>query len=400
MAMAASDLDRAASSLAADDPAVSDLVDSDTAFALDLYRELVAGDPDANVFLSPYSLSVALGMTLPGTRGDTFDQLAAALGASDSESWHEARNGLDRLLVDRDGDLELNVANALFGQADYELESEFLDLLARHYGAGMHLLDFRNAPEPSRATINDWVADRTEDLFPELLGEGSISADTRLVLANAIYFRGEWRNQFSERRTEEADFTTGTGDVVTVDMMRNDFETSIGASDGWRAARLPYEDGASMLVILPDDFDDFAATFDGARLAEIRSAMEWGDLRLQMPRFELDIGLSVVEPLERLGVVDLFEPPTPVGGADLTGMTERRELFVSDVIHQAVITVDEEGTEAAAASAVVVDELTALPPDLTLDLTLDRPFLFLIQDDATGAILFVGHLTDPGASAS
>lgn len=402
LAMAASDADRVRPPLDADDSAIQDLVDGDTAFALDLYRDLVADDPDANLFLSPYSISVALAMTLPGARGDTFDQLAAALRADDDEAWHEARNALDRLLVERehgdDEELDLRIANSLFAQDGYPFDDEFLDLLGRQYGAGMQLVDFQGSPEPSRQAINDWVADQTEDLIEELLAAGTITPATRLVLANAIYFHANWVNQFSEDRTTETDFATAAGASVTVDMMRTEFETEIGQGDRWAAARLPYEGGASMLVILPDEgrFEEFANGLDAGTLDTIRSELDWGDLRIRMPRFEIDTRFSLVEPLARLGVVDLFEPPTPAGGADLTGMTADRELFVSEVAHQAVVTVDEEGTEAAAATAVVVADEAAPPaPEHTLQLVLDRSFVFLIQDDATGAILFLGQVTDP-----
>lgn len=381
--------------------APGDVVDGDTEFALDLFRELVADDTEANLFLSPYSISVALAMTLSGARGDTFDEMAAVLGATDGDDWHAGRNALDQaLLAERSTieglmPLELEIANSLWGQADYPFNDDFLDLLARHYGTGIETVDFAGASEEAREAINAWVEDATNDRIEDLIPEGAIHELTRLVLVNAIFFHANWVHQFDPDLTEDATFRSPAGDVV-VPMMHQNIRTDYGAGDGWEAVRLPYAGDASMLVIAPEDgrFDEVVSALDPAQLDVVRDTISDHGVDLRMPRFELRSQVSLPDVLERLGMVQAFVEPTADSGADFTGMVDLRELFVSDVVHQAFVSVDEDGTEAAAATAVIMSATSAPPPAM---LTLDRPFVFVIQDDDTGSILFVGQVTDPTA---
>lgn len=393
------------------------LVESDTAFAVDLYQALREEGDGGNLFFSPYSVTVALGMTLAGARGDTHDQMAAALGVTDAEEWHTQRNALDQALLEErhmwEGaedlqPLELSIANSTWGQAGYPFLPAYLDLLARHYGAGLRTVDFAGAPEESRAAVNDWVDDATEGRISNLVPEGAITDLTRLVLANAIYFKANWLDRFDRSTTRDGTFTTLSGDDVTVAMMRQEIRALYGEGDGWAAVRLPYAGEASMVLIVPDEgrFEEVAGGLDAATLSEVTAPLDLSGspdampaltdhvVDLRMPRFEVASEVDLVPALERLGIVDLFQPPTGDGGADLTGMTDARELFVSGAFHQANVTVDEEGTEAAAATAMVVGVVSAPPP---ATLHLDRPFVFVIQDDATGSILFVGQVTDPTA---
>lgn len=376
------------------------LVDGDTEFALDLYRELVADDPEANLFLSPYSISVALAMTLAGAEGETASQMATMLRSTDDEAWHAARNALDQeLLRERDvipglDPLQLTIANSIWGQAGYPFRDDFVDLLARDYGAGLRTVDFIEEPDAARVAINDWVEAATEERIVDLLAEGTIDELTRLVLVNAIYFKANWINQFDPERTIDRPFRTAAGPEVTVPTMSGSVRTNYADGDDWAAASLPYAGEASMLLIAPTDGDlaGLAAGLDADLLDEIRSSLSDHMVDLRMPRFEMSTQVSLPDVLERLGMVDAFIPPGPDSGADLTGMTDVRELFVSDVVHQADITVDEEGTEAAAATAIMVG-IASAPPPATLHL--DRPFILVIQDDRTGAILFIGQVADP-----
>lgn len=381
---------------------VSTLVAGDTAFALDLLRELAADAPDANLFISPYSIGVALAMTSAGAEGDTAAQMATLLRSSDDDAWHAARNALDqRLLDDREAvpgldPLRLSIANSLWGDAGYPFRDDFVDRLARHYGAGLRTVDFQHAHDAARVAINDWVEQATEERIVDLLADGTIDPMTRLVLVNAIYFKANWINQFDPARTGDRPFRTAAGQQVTVPTMSASARTPYVAGDGWAAASLPYAGGASMLVIAPADGDvaRLVAELDADRLAGIRSNLGDHMVDLQMPRIEVAFQASLPEVLARLGMVDAFVAPKADLGADFTGMVEVRELFVSDVVHQATITVDEAGTEAAAATAVSMSRMS-LPPAATLHL--DRPFCFLIQDDDTEAILFAGQVTDPSA---
>ena len=380
---------------------IGSLVDGDTEFALELYRELIADDPDANLFLSPYSISLALAMALPGARGQTWDELAELLRADEGEDWHRARNALDRDLrrdrptIDELMPLELDITNSLWGQADYPFLDDYLDTLARSYGAEVNTVDFVTAAEEARAAINQWTADATNDRIEELIPEDAIDDMTRLVLVNAIFFHANWVNQFDPDKTTDGAFSTADGSEVTVPMMQQSIRTDYGEGDGWSAVRLPYAGEASMLVIAPDEgrFDEIGGGLDSEQLGQIRSQISDHQVDLAMPRFEFRSQLSLPDVLQRLGMVEAFEEPRGDSGADFTGIVDARELFVADVVHEAFVSVDEEGTEAAAATAMIFGATSAPPP---ATLILDRPFIFLIQDDATGAILFIGQVTDPG----
>lgn len=381
---------------------VSTLVAGDTELALDLVRELAAARPAANLFLSPYSMGVALAMTLAGAEGDTAAQMAGLLRSSDDDAWHAARNALDQLLLrERESvpglePLRLSIANSLWVDAGDPFRHDFVDLLARHYGAGLHAVDFRHAHDAARIAINHWVEEATEGRIVDLLADGTVDPMTRLVLVNAIHFQANWITQFDPARTSDGSFRTAGGREVTVPTMSASVRTPYASGDGWAAASLPYAGGASMLVISPTDGDvaRFIATFDAERLAGIRASLGDHMVDLRMPRFEMTFRASMPEVLADLGMVDAFVPPVADSGADFTGMVDARELFVSDVVHQATITVDEAGTEASAATAVIVSRMS-LPPAATLHL--DTPFCFLIQDDETGSILFAGLVEDPSA---
>ena len=398
----ASDTPRQEPGLGPDSTELTSLVDGDTAFALDLYRELRSDDPD-NLFFSPYSISLALAMTLAGAQGNTFDEMAEVLRATDGEEWHVARNALDQALraeretIDDLQPLELEIANSLWGQAGYPFREDYLELLARHYGAGLNTVDFATAWDEARAAINAWVEDATNDRIVDLIPDGAIDDLTRLVLVNAIFFKANWVNQFDPDLTRDGTFRTLAGGEVTVPMMSGSLRTLYGQGDGWEAVRLPYAGNASMLVIAPEHgrFAELAAGLDADLLGRVRAGISDHQVDLTMPRFEFRSNFSLPDVLERLGMIDAFVEPAPDSGADFTGIVDRRELFITDVVHQAFVSVDEEGTEAAAATAVIMGLQSAPPPAV---LTLDRPFIFIIQDDATGAILFIGHVADPSAS--
>lgn len=375
------------------------IVDGDTQFPLDLFRELAADGPDSNLFVSPYSISVALAMTLTGAKGDTWDEMASMLRATEGDQWHEGRNALDRHLLrerptfDERDPLTLEIANSLWGQNGYPFQTPFLDLMARHYGSGLIGIDFQSDPDGARQAINQWVEDATNERIVDLLPDGSIDSLVRLVLVNAIYFHANWATQFNEGATEDGSFTTATGTEVAVPLMHGSMTGDFSAGDGWTAARLPYAGDASMLVVLPDEgrWTDVAGALDAARLAEIRSAFQPAEINVTMPKFEFTTEVTLNPYLAALGMVQAFSR----GSADLSGIADVEQIYVSLVQHQAFVSVDEHGTEAAAATAIVARALSMGPPPQTL--VLDRPFVFLIVDDDTGAILFAGQVTDPTA---
>ena len=381
-----------------DQAAVPELVEGNTQFALDLYR--VVGDAEANVFCSPYSISLALAMTYAGARGQTAQEMAGVLHfALPQEQLHPAFNALDQVLASRgqqttkEGErFRLHVANALWGQKDYHFEATFLDLLAQHYGAGLRLLDYRQDPEAARQAINRWVEKETEEKIKDLLPPGSINGLTRLVLSNAIYFNATWMNPFSEEATQDGAFHLLDGRTVTVPMMQQSAHLGYGEGQGYQLVELPYVGGEmSMVILLPaeGEFEAFAESLDAQALAAMLEGTEPTQVALALPRFEYEASLQLKDALTRLGMVQAFDITT----ADFSGLTGQPDLFIDDVYHKAFVAVDEKGTEAAAATAVVM-QLKAMPAQ-PKEMRVDRPFIFLIRDVQTGAILFLGHVANP-----
>jgi serpin B len=382
-----------------DEAQVPTLVDGNSQFALDLYRALFSSS--SNLFCSPYSISLALAMTYAGARGETEREMADVLHfALGQEGLHTAFNGLDRALASRgqkvkeeDQRFRLNIANALWGQQDSAFLAAFLDTLAENYGAGMRLVDFQTSPEDARQTINQWVEDQTEDKIKDLLPAGSINALTRLVLSNAIYFNASWMYPFEESVTKDGAFHLLDGGTVTVPMMQQSERLGYAEGAGYQAVELPYVGAElSMVILLPTEgaFGDFAQGLDDAQLDAILADIGRMQVSLTIPKFEYESGFQLKGALQRLGMKSSFGT-----GADFSGMTGEPDLFISDVYHKAFVKVDEEGTEAAAATAVVM-QLTAAPA-MPVEVKVDRPFVFLIRDIQTGAILFLGHVVNPVA---
>ena len=378
---------------------ISSLTDGNGVFAFNLYKLL--SKEEGNLFYSPYSISAALAMTYAGARGDTEKQMADTLQFYLSQNQlHPAFNSLDQELASRgegaqgkDGEgFRLNIVNAIWGQKDYAFLTSFLDTLAENYGAGLRILDFVNETEPSRITINDWVSDETESRIKDLIPQGAISQMTRLVLTNAIYFNAAWQYPFEEGATSPGVFYLLNGEEVTVPMMEQQESFSYGEGDNYQVIELPYDgQELSMVIFLPDSgqFETFERVLEYQRVEDIIENLERREVRLTMPKFEFDTSFGLKKTLINVGMPAAFS-----ASADFSGMTGEKDLFISDVIHKAFVSVDEAGTEAAAATAVIM-ELTAMP-ETPVEVTLDRPFIFLIRDIETGAILFVGRVMNPG----
>lgn len=378
------------------------LAEGNTAFALDLYRSLLEDARDDNLFYSPYSLSIALAMTYAGAEGETAEQMAEALHFTLPEpQLHSAFNRLDLLLAGRgegaegkdDQGFRLNVVSTLWGQRGYEFLADFLDTLAVNYGAGLRTLDFESDPEGARETINAWVSDQTEGRIEDLIPQGVLTALTRLVLTNAIYFNAAWAEPFNEEMTTEAPFILLDGNEVPVPMMRQTTDYAYAEGDGYQAVDIPYDGRElSMLIVLPEagTLADYEAGLDAADLNDIVDRLGSQQVALTMPRFETRSAFSAVDAMQALGMEAAFSRED----ADFSGMTEERELYITEVVHEAFVSVDEEGTEAAAATAVVMDLRSAAPVE-PVEMRIDHPFLFFIRDIETGAVLFVGRIVDP-----
>jgi serpin B len=380
------------------DEELAELVGGNSAFALDLYHQLTDGGD--NLFYSPYSISLALAMTYAGARGDTEQEMAESLHfLLPQERLHPAFNGLDLELarrgegaVGKDGEgFRLNIVNAIWGQKGYALLPDFLDVLAANYGAGLRVVDFMTAAEEARVTINEWVSDETEGRIEDLIPQGVLDALTRLVLTNAIYFNAAWSEPFEPSLTEDGPFYLLDDSEVMAPMMRQTTSLGYTRESGYTAVELPYSGGEiSMVLVVPDagEFEAFESGLNADQLSSIMEGLERREVALSMPRFEMESEFSLNQALAAMGMGGAFTT-----AADFSGMTDPSELFISDVIHKAFVSVDEAGTEAAAATAVVM-RLSAMPAE-PVEVTVDRPFVFLIRDIQTGAILFVGRILNP-----
>ncbi len=381
------------------DTDLTQLVAGNSTFAFDLYQAL-RGE-EGNLFYSPYSISIALAMTYAGARGETEQQMAETLKfLLSQEDLHPAFNSLDIELGERgegaagkdEEGFRLNIVNAIWGQKDYAFLDAFLDVLAENYGAGLRLVDFINETEKSRVTINDWVSEQTEGRIEDLIPQGVITMLTRLVLTNAIYFNAAWEYPFEEDATYSGPFYLLDGGQVTVPMMTQTESFNYTEGDGYQAVELPYDGRElSMVILLPEEgqFEAFESSLDADLIDAVLSNLESGEVALTMPKFEFESEFGLKQTLAAMGMPIAF-----TDAADFSGMTGVRDLHIAEVIHKAFVSVDEAGTEAAAATAVIM-ELTAMPD--VAEVTLDHPFIFLIRDIETGTVLFVGRVVNPGA---
>jgi serpin B len=371
------------------------------AFGIEIFRAAVPGDENAVV--SPASIAIALAMARAGARGETAEQMDAVLrrfGADEVAAWPAAladalaaRSGTFRDAAGTDLDVILRIANAPFAQRGMPLEASFIEALGARFGAGLRLVDYRMATEEARQEINTWVREQTEQRIPELLAPGVLTPDARLTLVNAIYLKAPWRTAFFAEATEPSPFTRPDGSVVEVPMMATGADLRYAAGAGWQAVEIPYlGDQLALTVIVPDDLAAFEAGLDAAVLETIVGGLEERPVHLWLPRFGVETQASLVDALRALGMPLAFDPQQ----ADFSGITTAEELFVHAVVHQANIDVDEKGTEAAAATAVVAGVVSA-PIEEPVQLRVDRPFLFALRDLPTGAVLFLGRVTDPSA---
>jgi serpin B len=372
------------------------LVAGNTAFACELYAQLRA--QEGNLFLSPYSISSALAMTCAGARGNTAAEMKKALRLTvEDERLHAGLGALTRRLNDggKGGQYQLAVANALWGQKDYKFLDSFLALNEKHYGAGLSLLDFKGATEGARGTINAWVEKQTKERIKDLLRPGVLTADTRLVLTNAIYFKGDWAEQFAKDATRDEPFHPAAGKTVAVPMMHRTAGFGYLEGEGFQALSLPYKgDALSMVVFLPGkagSLTDFERSLTAENLARWLPQLGRREVEVSLPKFKVTAEFSLARTLEAMGMKDAFA----AGAADFSGMDGTKELFIGAVVHKAFVAVDEKGTEAAAATGVVM--ALAAAPEPPPAFKADRPFVFAIRDNASGSILFLGRVADPKA---
>lgn len=365
-------------------------------FAFDLYSQV--GKGDGNLFFSPLSISTALAMTYAGARGNTEAQMAQALHFSLSqERLHPGYSVLMQELQAEPAQsgFEFSIANALWGQSGYEFHKEFIDTTREYYDAGFKEVDFVKDAEQARGTINSWVEAKTRDKIKELIKPGILTDLTRLVLTNAIYFKGQWMSQFKKERTRPEPFELMSGEKIEVPMMNQTRELNYSEDETAQILEMPYEGNQlSMVIFLPKEkkgVKDLESLLGAETFKNRVSALRKQDVIVSLPKFKMTSEFFLSKELKALGMTDAFDTEL----ADFSGMTpDPVGLYISEVIHKAFVDVNEEGTEAAAATAVVMT-LTAMMPEPKPVFRADHPFIFIIRDKGSDSILFIGRVMDP-----
>jgi serpin B len=375
------------------------LVTGNNAFAFDMYKAIGTGNTD-NQFFSPYSISSALAMTYAGANGAAATEMASTLHFTLPQAQlHPAFDAVDLSLASDNQPgpnggkpITLHVANSLWGEKNETFGKPFLDTLALNYGAGLLLADFESQPDPSRIAINNWVSDQTSSKIQNLVPQGQITSATKLVLVDAIYFDGSWATPFDAKNTQNGNFTTASGSNVSVPMMVNsDIQASFGSGDGYEAVELPYVGNVVMDIVMPTagTMSTFESTLTGASFSKIVSSLATGEGSVTIPKFGYQgATISLKQTLQGLGMSTPFTPD-----ADFSAITPTDKVWIGDVLHKAYLSVDEAGTEAAAATAVIFTG-TAVRGGTPPSIVVNHSFLFAIRDQVTNTILFAGRIND------
>ena len=374
-------------------------------FAFDLYSRLAKDQEYAgsNIFFSPLALTSALAITYEGARGKTADEIRSVSHLPENNtSRREGFSGLNAGINSGDPSFSLYTVNALWAEQTYPFLTEYMSAAEHSYGAKTTNLDFKDHPEDSRITINTWVEDRTEHRIKDLIPAGVIDPTTRLVITNAIYFKGDWVMRFDKTETADADFRMAPGKSVKVPMMQRTDEDAIflyAENSDLQMLSMPYvhttSKGLLMIVLLPksDNLMTTEASLSAGTLSTLQQSAESWRVKVYFPKYTLKTKYSLPKTLGTMGMPTAF-----TGNADFSGMDGTKNLFVSDVIHQAFVGVNEEGTEAAAAMAVGPMAYASENPEPVAVFRADHPFIFLILDNETGSILFIGRVVNPGVS--
>jgi len=374
---------------------IDSIITANNYFALNLYKEIK--DAEENIFFSPYSLSVALAMTYEGARGKTAEEMRSVFYFPQEDSFRrQSFLKLDSWLTREETEHELNIANALWAQEGFAFLQEYFDVITTYYHGLIENLNFAGDPEGSRIRINKWVEEKTKEKIKDLIPQNFIDASTRLVLTNAIYFKGEWVQEFDEKETREENFYLAPEKTVLVDMMRRldeEAEFPYYETENLQILEMPYSgEETSMLVLLPKkhNLEEIEEQLTLENLSTWQDNLEEQEVRVYFPKFKLETKYFLGEFLSQMGMPIAF-----TGFADFSGITGKKDLIIAEVIHQAFVEVDEKGTEAAAATAVLFKEIVS-PIEPTIPVfRADRPFIFLIQEEETGSILFMGRVLNP-----
>ena len=369
------------------------VVQGNTEFALSLYAQL--STRAGNLFFSPFSLSTALAMTYAGARGQTAAQMATVLHfPANQQHLHSAFStlGKDLHAESETQGYQLHVANALWGQKGYHFREDFLTTTKTYYGAGLNEVDFHTAAEEARQTINTWVEQQTKDKIKDLIPPGAVDAFTRLVLTNAVYFKGDWLSPFMKPLTQEEEFKVSSDRHITVPLMHQTGFFNYCERDTFQALELPsVGEKLSLVVLLPkkvEGLTEFEQSLTTQNLTQWLPQLQRREVVVTLPKFKVTAEFTLNEVLSRMGMPLAFS-----AAADFSGMSEKEAFNLSAVIHKAYVDVNEEGTEAAAATGIVMRATALGPPPVTF--RADHPFVFLIRDNGSGSILFLGRLVQP-----
>jgi serpin B len=373
------------------------IVQSNNSFAVDLYGQLRARD--GNLFFSPDSISTALAMAYAGARGDTALEMAKTLHFTlPPARLHPAMGAQLANLNAAHAGYQLHVADALWAEKDFNFLDSYIKLMNSDYGAGFNRVDFKDAPERARTTINEWIAQKTENKITDLLPQGSVSPATRLVLTNAIYFKGNWQTQFEKSQTQDDDFRLTAATTTKAPLMHRSGAFRYFSGGSFQMLEIPYKSNElSMIVLLPNDAAGLPALEQGLTADNVESWLEQLKIEpkviLTLPKFKLTEEFELADTLGAMGMPNAFARTR----ADFSGMTGKRDLWISAVIHKAFVDVNEEGTEAAAATGITMRSAMVHMPDRIPPIIFraDHPFVFLIRDTVSGSILFMGRVTDP-----
>ncbi|MBS3806247.1 MAG: serpin family protein [Bacteroidales bacterium] len=374
-----------------EEPDKKDVARSNNAFAFSLYKQLKS--TDENLFFSPYSISSALAMTYTGAKGVTRQQMSEVFGFYSSNLAHargyqSLQEYLDSLNQD---DLKLHMANALWCQKDYDFQQDFLDINRGHFTAAIRQVNFKRRYQQVREQINQWVEKQTNQKIKDLIDQGVLDRMTRLVLVNAIYFNGKWEYPFSKEKTRENVFYPTPDQKVKVSFMNQSVRLPYHEGEFYKAVEIPYSKGSlSMLILLPNRHEDMPkleSKMERSFYESLTDSIHKEEVGLSIPRFKLEAKYQLNDPLRQMGMKSAFN-----GNADFSGMTGDKDLYISDIVHQSYVEVHEKGTEAAAATGVVMRKTAIVKSHSFIA---DHPFLFMIRDQQTHAILFMGKLRYP-----
>lgn len=374
---------------------IQQVVDANNKFAFDFYSE-ISKEEEGDIFYSPYSISAALAIAYEGAKGQTADEMKSVFHFPESHILRPNFAAIYNEINKKGKEYKLSTGNALWAQQDYQFLSDYLSKVEKYYGGKAANLDFVGESEKSRQTINSFIEQQTNDKIKDLIPQGVLTENTRLVLTNAIYFKGTWANQFDKSDTRDQDFTTISGQKVKAPMMQltgEDAEFNYGETDDIQILEMPYAgEGLSMLVLLPkeNNLEAVEASLTNDKLSEWKNMLSEQRVDIYVPKFKFDSKYSMVETLSNMGMPTAFTDT-----ADFSGMDGTQDLLIKDVVHQALVEVNEEGTEAAAATADVGYTTESIKPRMPIIFRADHPFIFIIQEKGTGNILFMGRVADP-----